>query len=100
MQSGTKRMVITLRGDRTCQNKQLSQCNVGLESKRQEDTFSGLSTTIGPYLLPDRRDRQKYLTFLQQVLPDLPRNGFSLGMAKKRPLRDAHRIIRRAYCPN
>ncbi|GBM51279.1 hypothetical protein AVEN_267144-1 [Araneus ventricosus] len=79
-------MIITLRGDRTRQHKQLSQYNLGSEIKRRATRRRFLSIIhdhlIGPYLLPDHLDVQKYLTFLQEVLCDLPRNELSLGKRK------------------
>ncbi|GBN38490.1 hypothetical protein AVEN_93334-1 [Araneus ventricosus] len=49
--------------------------------ERPEGTFSRQNKTfrvqlVAPYLLPNRLNGQKYLVFLQQVLPHLPRNEF------------------------
>ncbi|GBM89802.1 hypothetical protein AVEN_36960-1 [Araneus ventricosus] len=92
-------MVITL----TCQNEQVSQYNVESESKRRGVRGRFLAIIhyhiISPQLSTDRLDGQKYLTFRQQVLPDLPRNGLSLGAAEKSRLILAHRVIRGAYRP-
>ncbi|GBM00038.1 hypothetical protein AVEN_214112-1 [Araneus ventricosus] len=79
-------MVITLRDDRTRQNEQLSSYNVGSESKwraaRRYFFWIIHDYLIGPFFLPDHLNGQNYLSFLQQVLPDLPRKYFLWGQLK------------------